>query len=214
MKSISMSLAVFILFAQSIAAQKKAELNLSDAMQVDSSDYFIIPRLVDSYDRSLYGNGKGYMPWNNYSNIYFYNTTTNESKKLFGNTLVLIVPFITGNFSKDPSPQYPANLLDKHIVYLARTENYNRDNAIDSQDPVYFYISDKTGNNLKQITPQGMNVVSWVTSKDRKIILVKLQIDKNGNRKFGEGDDDVYYRIDLKDDISQIEARQVKLQDQ
>jgi hypothetical protein len=41
-----------------------------------------------------------------------------------------------------------------------------------------------------------------------------LQIDKNGNRKFGEGDDDVYYRIDLKDDISQIEARQVKLQDQ
>ena len=102
-------------------------------------------------------------------------------------------------------------MLDKHIIYLARTENYNRDNAIDSQDPVYIYISDKTGNNLKQITPQGMNVVSWVTSKDRKIILVKLQIDKNGNRKFGEGDDDVYFRIDLKDDISQIEARQVNL---
>ena len=97
------------------------------------------------------------------------------------------------------------------IVYLVRTENYNNDNALDSDDPLYLYISGKKGDGLKQITPKGFNVVSWTLSKDKKIILVKVQNDKNKNKKFGNGDDELYYRIDLNDDISKIQCYPINM---
>jgi hypothetical protein len=51
-------------------------------------------------------------------------------------------------YDKGKETEIPANILPKHIVYLARTENFNGDNALDSQDPVYLYISTKTGEQL------------------------------------------------------------------
>ncbi len=43
------------------------------------------------------------------------------------------------------------------------------------------------------------------------MILVKVQNDKNGNKKFGNGDDELYYRIDLDADISKIQCYQVNM---
>ena len=114
-------------------------------------------------------------------------------------------------YHKDRETEIPVNILPKHIVYLARTENFNGDNALDNQDPVYLYVSTKTGDNLKQITPKGFHIISWTVSKDKKMILVKIQNDKNNNKKFGNGDDELYYRIDLDDDISRIQCYQINM---
>src|SRR6185295_11251926 len=73
--------------------QKKDEINFSDPFQIDSSDYFLIPRLIDDKNEDAYGKGKGYLPWGNYNDIYFYNSKTNETKKLFGSTLAIISTF-------------------------------------------------------------------------------------------------------------------------
>ena len=43
------------------------------------------------------------------------------------------------------------------------------------------------------------------------MIVVKVQNDKNGNKKFGNGDDELYYRIDLDDDISKVKCYQIDL---
>ncbi|MEY4905963.1 MAG: hypothetical protein RLZZ292_3778 [Bacteroidota bacterium] len=56
----------------------KAEVNFSDPFQIDSSDYFIIPKLIDNDQQQVYGKGKGYIPWGNYSDILFYNSKTNQ----------------------------------------------------------------------------------------------------------------------------------------
>ena len=56
-----------------------------------------------------------------------------------------------------------------------------------------------------------MNVISWTLSKDKTMLLVKLQNDKNGNKKFGNGDDELYYRVDLLDDISSIRCEPIKM---
>jgi hypothetical protein len=76
---------------------------------------------------------------------------------------------------------------------------------------LYLYISTRTGDDLRQITPKGLNVLSWTLSKDKKMILVKVQNDKNRNKKFGNGDDQLYYRIDLDDDISKIQCYQINM---
>ena len=84
-----------ILFASISFDQKKDEINFSDPFQIDSSTYFLIPRLVDSDNQYAYGKGKGYLPWGSYSEIFFYNSNTNQTKKLFNGQLVLINSFTT-----------------------------------------------------------------------------------------------------------------------
>ena len=194
-------------------AQKKEEVNFSDPFQIDSSAYFLIPRLVDSDNQDAYGKGKGHLPWGSYSEIFFYNASTNQTKKLFTGQLALINSFTTRRYYYEnvKEPDTPPNILPNHILDVARTDNLNGDNGLDTDDPQYLYLSSKTGEHLKQITPKGMNVVSWTLSKDKKILLVKLQNDKNGNKKFGTGDDELYYRVDLSDDISAIRCEPINM---
>jgi hypothetical protein len=202
-----------LLLSLQASAQKGDEVNFTDAIQLDSSEYFLIPKLLDDNAPSVYGKGKGYVMWGNYSDIFFYNSATGTTKKLFGPTLSLIVPFhprVYYGYGVKP-PDTPPNFLPRHIVYLARTENFNGDNALDSDDPVYLYLSTRSGEQLKQITPKGMNVLSWIISRDKKFLLVKVQQDKNGNKKFGNGDDELYYRVDLADDIAQVKCYQIVL---
>lgn len=209
--------AIFLLLI-SVAtfAQKKEDINYSKAFQLDSTEFFIIPQVVDNDDHQDYGKGKGYFLWGNYRHINFYNSKTNQSTKVFGDQLALIQPFFASRNSyyyntENQKEEKPENILPGHIVYLARTENFNRDNALDSDDPLYLYISSRNGENLKQITPQGMHVISWTASKDNKMLLVRIMSDKNGNKKFGNGDDEAYYRIDLDEDISKIKCYPISL---
>jgi len=214
MKQTVIALLFSAIFSTMAFGQKsgKDEVNFSEPFQIDSSEYFLIPRLIDNDNQQAYGKGKGYLPWGNYSDILFYNSKTSQTRKLFNGQLALIAPFYSRRYyGNDKEQDMPAGILPHHIIYLARTENFSGDNALDTDDPLYLYISTKTGDSLKQITPKGFNVVSWSASKEKKMILVKVQNDKNGNKKFGNGDDELYYRIDLDDDISKVKCYQIDL---
>ena len=213
MRQFLISLLVTTTFCHTLLGQKKDEVNFSDPFQIDSSEYFLVPQLVDNDDYPVYGRGKGYLPWGDYKDIHFYNSKTGKSKKLFEGQRVLIQTFTKryNYYDQIQAPQIPSNILANHIVYLVRTDNFNGDNALDSDDPLYLYISGKNGENLTQITPKGLNVISWTISKDKKMILVKGQNDKNNNKKFGQGDDQLYYRIDLNDDITKIQCYRVEI---
>jgi hypothetical protein len=200
--------------ASTLFAQKKEEIAFSDAYQIDNSEYFLIPRLLDDSNKDQFDKGKGSVLWGNYTDIIFYNTKTDQSKKLFEGKLALIAPFLTKRnsyYSTEKEPDVTNNILPHHIIYSARVEDFNGDKVIDSDDPAYLFVSNKTGDKLRQITPAGFHVISWTVSKDKKIILVKGQLDKNKNKKFGNGDDQVYYRVDLDDDISKIQCNPVNL---
>ncbi len=215
MKKTLASLMTILVICTVVCGQKKEEINFSDPMQVDSSEFYLIPMLVDNDDLPVYGKGKGYLPWGDYKNIYFYNSKTGTTKKLFEGPLALILSFNKRFYFEKPLiPEIPGNILPGQIVYLARTEDFNKDKALDSDDPVYLFISTKSGENLKQITPAGVNVNSWTISKDKKMILVKAQNDKNNNKKFGQGDDQLFFRIDLDDDVSKIKCYPIDIKDE
>lgn len=215
MKQILITLVFLVMISTFTLGQKfgKDEVNFSDPFQIDSSEYFLIPKLIDHDPQQVYGKGKGYLPWGSYSDILFYNSKTNQTKKLFDGKLALITTFNPKRYynESDEDKEMPTNIMPNHIVYLVRTDNFSGDNALDTDDPLYLYLSTKSGENLKQITPKGYNVVSWSISKDKKMILVKVQNDKNGNKKFGNGDDELYYRIDLNNDISKVKCYQINL---
>jgi hypothetical protein len=205
---------VALLFFALASAQKKDEINFSDAYQLDSSEYFLIPRLLDDSNKDQFDKGKGYILWSYYTDILFYNTKTNQTKKLLDGRLALISPFLqrrSSYYNQEKEPDLTNNILPKLILYSITTDDFNGDKVLDSDDPSYLYISTNTGEQLRQITPNGFDVISWTVSKDKKIVLVKGRIDKNKNKKFGNGDDHVYYRIDLNDDISKIQCYKVNL---
>jgi hypothetical protein len=205
---------IAILFCSFAAGQKKDEINFSDAFQLDSSEYFLIPRLLDDSNKDQFDKGKGYILWGHYTDILFYNTKTNQAKKLLEGKAALILPFLqkrSSYYNQEKEPDVSNNILPAHIIYSVTIDDFNGDKVLDSDDPSYLYVSTKTGEQLKQITPNGFNVISWTISKDKKMILVKGQNDKNKNKKFGNGDDQLYYRIDLDNDISKIKCYQVNL---
>jgi hypothetical protein len=205
---------IAVLFFSIASAQKKDEINFSDAFQLDSSEYFLIPRLLDDSNKDQFDKGKGYVLWGNYTDIIFYNTKANQARKLFEGKSALIAPFLqkrNSYYSQEKESDLSSNILPELIIYSVRSDDFNGDKVLDSDDPSYLYVSTKTGEQLKQITPNGFHVISWTVSKDKKIILVKGQNDKNKNKKFGNGDDQLYYRIDLNDDISKIQCYQLNL---
>ncbi len=93
MKQIITALLVMMFISINTSAQKKDEINFSDPFQIDSSEYFLIPELVDNDNKDVYGKGAGFLPWGDYMDIYFYNSTTKQIKKLFAGQLALIQSF-------------------------------------------------------------------------------------------------------------------------
>src|SRR5687768_16305518 len=92
MKQILTSL-LLIAFSTTVFAQKKDEVNFSDPFQIDSSEYFLIPKLIDNDNKDAYGKGVGYLGWGDYMDVYFYNSHTKQTKKVFAGQLALIQSF-------------------------------------------------------------------------------------------------------------------------
>lgn len=210
MKKIIVLHVFLMLVSVSSFSQKKTEINYTEAFQIDSSEFYLIPELIDGDNRNSYG--KIWNTWGNYSNVHIYDAKNNTVKKVFDKQTVLIETFFKRDYYQQTGKdKVSENLLPDHIVYLVRTDNFNKDNTLDNDDPAYLFISKRSGDSLTQITPNSFHVMSWTLSVDKKMILVRGKFDKNGNKKFGNGDDDSYYRIDLNDDISKIKCYPIYL---
>ena len=55
---LTLSVSISVLFAQ-----KKEEITFADAYQIDSSKYFLIPKLLDDSNKDHYEKGKGNVLW-------------------------------------------------------------------------------------------------------------------------------------------------------
>ena len=209
MKKITLSLVFVTAGLIPALAQISAQdaISYSMPMQIDSSDSYIMGTLIDRTNKMKYNFGGSFRGFSNWTNVLIYNSKTHESKKVFTTSPVLVLPvsnFIYGPINYPGMQEYRSGIILKnHIVFLAKTDEINKNGVIDEDDPVSFFISSKSGNNLTQISPKDVNVISWTLSKDGKTILVKLQKDKNGDNKFG-GEDEQIYQLELNDDISKI----------
>ncbi len=184
------------------------------SFQVDSSEYFIIGGQPRKAERSKYifeNNNNGYDVYNGqislWTNALIYNTKTKQLKNIIDMPLVGVYPmYNVMELVKYDYTFYQRGMISgitkDNIVYLVKTDTYNKDGVIDVDDPVYIFVSKKDGSNCKQITPNGMNVTGWRVSRDGLTIIATIQPDLNIDKKFSE--DEVLYQIDLNEDISKI----------
>ncbi len=202
---------VFLLNIFQVSAQKKNGILFDDAVQIDSSEWFLIPEKIGLADIESYGKGKGFVPGGDYKEVMIYNAQTNMSKNLFQGKKVIISNFQPTSriyHNSDPIPDV-TNILKGQVLLLVRSENLNKDNGLDSDDPVYMYIVNKNGEGLSQITPSGMHVRTWKYYSSRNMVMARIQKDSDNNGKFDHRDDEFFYKIVLQPDISQIKAVQI-----
>ncbi len=197
-------------------------INYAPPLQIDSSDYFIIGSLVNKSNKLKYNfdNKNQFEGYDGqikfWTNVFIHSIKDKKIKKMFPSDLVAVYPmqntmlYVRFDYGYYEPNKMLSGMSSDHLIYLVRTDEYNKDGILDEDDPVYLYVSTKTGESLKQITPVGMSVTNWKMARDGKTIIATIQNDKNNDKKF-EDEDETIYQIDLNQDISKIKCSPVGL---
>lgn len=177
-------------------------LIFNDPVVIDSTNYVMYPLAIsnsssgDDGSFKVYSGGTGS---NVYWNIVFYDVSA-KTYHLLDNKRKMV---ITG-YSPFSSSSYADNgvmnidIKDDHIFYSVIIDDYNKDGNLDLKDPAYLFISDKEGNNFKQISPNNARVLSWNVIKSTGKVLIHIATDTNNDKKFDNNDNTAPYVYDLK----------------
>lgn len=120
-------------------------------------------------------------------NLIFYNKFSGASKKLLDDKLHIISFSIHYEFGDEPI-----------IMYDIVKNDYNGDSLYNHQDPVMLFISDMSGNNLIQLTPEDETYLTYFYYAESDRLLLKVSKDGDGNKSFDPYDQTIFREVDLK----------------
>jgi hypothetical protein len=171
--------------------------------EIDSSGILMFPLTMGEAGRDKGSFSYKDMPAaSGYWNIIFYNAKTG-AYHLLGEQKMLISSFEPRYSSGGNIPVMPS--LAKYIFYQVITTDYNNDKLLNSDDPQYLFISDKEGNNFRQLSPAGCNLRSWNFIKSANKVLITATKDSDNNKKFDEKDELLVFQVDMEKETSATE---------
>ena len=190
--------------------QKKAELDklkidFNQPVIIDSSVYVMYPLSLKNDEESEIIYSSSYGKEVNYWNIIFYNTANGEYH-LLNDSLKMVIHFYSSNNTDSDISSSEVNFyhsfnnfnkVSKLLYYSITTQDFNNDGKLNSSDPNYLYVSDKTGNLFKQVSPNNLKVLSWETVKETNKILLVVMKDSNGDKIFNDSDESFPMVYDL-----------------
>jgi hypothetical protein len=188
------------------------------SIQVDSSHFYIIGGQPNKTEKTKYINedrSQGNVSYSGevtlWTNAYVYNDSTGKLLKIFDAPLIGVFPVINTMKMIEYDYFYQKTLISgvtkDYLIFAVKTDSYNLDNVLDSDDPIQLYISKKDGSECKQITSNEMNITNWKLTNKGLGILLSAQTDKNSDKKFTE--DEELFQINLNTDISKIKIKPV-----
>lgn len=161
--------------------------------EIDSSGVLMFPLSMGETERE--GGSLSYkeMPNNGYWNIIFYNSKTKDYNLLSDKKMII------GNYDYKYGSADNENISQttNHIFYTVRTDDFNKDKKLTDQDPQYLFISDKFGNNFRQISPTNYNLNNWKYIKSSNKVIMTVGKDSDKNIKFDNSDEITTFEIEL-----------------
>ncbi len=180
----------------------KQVLVYGDYIDLDSTDYLLIPlgmETVESDERKgKIKSSEEYLPYDEsfknfkynfyslnsiYNNIVFYDKRTDSTH------LLLQIPAMISQFY---FPYYNEEYKGKKYWFLLmgiRENDSDADGYINSMDAETIYISDLSGNNRVQISPDNTQLIDWYVDAETNTILMKIREDSNDDKIFNYSDD-------------------------
>jgi hypothetical protein len=158
--------------------------------EIDSSGILLFPLSMGEPSRQEGSFSYKKASNNSYWNIIFLNSHTNEYH-LLGDGKILI-----NSFDFQPSTHDSA-VNGKYIFYSIVKDDYNSDGELTGEDPSYLFISDKKGNNLRQISPANCHVQHWYFIKSVNKLLLIVKKDSDNNKKFDNADEVTTFEVEI-----------------
>ena len=72
-----------------------------------------------------------------------------------------------------------------------------RTKNLQQKTPDYLFVSDRAGNNFRQISPANYDLKGWELIKSSNKILMTLTKDNNADKEFGENDEVASFEINI-----------------
>lgn len=183
---------------------KQQILVYGDYINLDSTDYILIPlgmKTIESeeirglkskssdeyiaYDESFTNYKYNFYSLNfsNYNNIIFFNKKTDDTHLLLKEPAI-ITQFYFPYYNKEYSgPKY------WFLLFGVRNHDSNADGYINTDDAETVYITDLSGSNKVQITPDNSQLIDWFIDEESNNILMKIREDSNKDGKYTFHDD-------------------------
>jgi hypothetical protein len=187
-----------------IVNDPKSNLNiqLNSFTEIDSSGILMFPLSMEESEREgsslSYKSMRGGAFWN----IIFLNTHTNAYHLLSDKKLLIAnYDFKYGSNNIEGPAQ-----TRKYIFYSVTTEDYNNDKLYNFEDPKYLFVSDKEGNNFRQISPSTYDLQSWQFIKTANKVLMTVKKDSDKNNKFDDKDEITSFEVDIDKGTAPLEV--------
>jgi hypothetical protein len=176
------------LFKEDMAA---VTLEYFDTINVHDTDMVIIPigawkegtarskgRSLNLDNAKMKFGGYGYRDnYHRYFNLLFYNVKKDTSYLFFDNERAIINE-ISPNVNKN------GEFASRFIFYDIRNKDYNMDGKLNNKDSHHLFVSNKEGQNLIQLTPNNSQLRNWTIIKKSNIVIAKVLMDSNDDKKF------------------------------
>lgn len=175
-------------------ASSKQNIVYGDLVIKEESDYILIPvRLSGDKNQtrnSILEASLSYERQSLFSNLIFYRKQDCETHLLL-NKKALLSSF---DFLEKKEP---GKTPVRYWLYKILENDTNADEKITLEDATIGYISDLSGKNLQQITPNNTQLVSWTVVQSMGAILAKIIKDSDNDKKFTERDETVFIKVNL-----------------
>ncbi|WP_392533247.1 hypothetical protein [Nostoc sp. C117] len=173
----------------------KAQPNIvyGDLIIKEQLDYLMIPvNLPDQYEdeKSNLTSSRSYERNNKLSNFIFYRKQDGESHLLL-NKKAIINSFDLLEVKAVNKP------TTRVWLYKIVDQDTNADKKINGEDAIIGYLSDVSGKNLQQITPDNTQIINWVIVPSQNAIFLKILKDSDNDKKFTEKDKTNFVRVNL-----------------
>lgn len=186
--------------------RKQQMLVYGDYMDLDSTDYLLIPLGIkilevprgglhakvassSSEETTTVSSFQSYK-YNFYSlnfedcnNIIFYNKKTEDTHLLLQNPAII---------SQFYFPYYDKEYSGKRYWFILlgiREDDTNADGYINGDDAEKVYVANLSGANMVQVTPDNTQLIDWYIDSATNNILMKVRYDSNNDQRFNNYDD-------------------------
>jgi hypothetical protein len=189
--------------APDTAAVRKAaqefRVHYNQPVNLDSTDFYYQPISVvlkdggirsrtfssDSYES---GSGSSGIEGTCYNLVFFQKSTLAEHLLLPHSRFVIS----DIDVATKPDARWP------YLFYTIIKADTNGDGQQDGEDASAFHISDRSGRQLHQLTPDGTELAGWHILPDTNILLVEVRPDVNKDQKFTHADGTYWLRFNLQ----------------
>jgi hypothetical protein len=171
-------------------------IQMKSFSEIDSSGILLFPLSIGETGRSSESGSSDYssssVPTSDFWNIVFYNSKTNDYH-LLSEKKMLIVRYVNKYGENVPKTK----TTQQQIFYTIITDDADKDNKLTRFDPSYLFVSDKEGNNLRQLSPKGYTLDRWdYIAASNKIVMI-VRKDSDNNAKYDNNDEVSTFEIDI-----------------